>query len=271
MAAWQLWERALVPSLLSGAGTWVGSTKEEEEKCDKLQDLFWRVMFRVPESCPRIALRAETKMMGMRHRIWQMKLLLLKRIKKQGTHSLSGQILEEQRNNNWPGLAREVREICEELDIPDMNIHDIPDSQVKKAVCSHHYNTMKDDIANSKKMEKHKHEDFFDVQPYMKGIDIHKTRMCFRTRCEMVNDIKGNFTSKYKRHGGEAALVCDNCDLQVNETQTHCLVCPKWEDIRHGLDLTKIVDMATFFQRLLVERAKLKNGSKGAAQQDSGD
>ena len=71
MAAWELWERAMVPSLLSGAGTWVGATRKEVEMCDKLQDLFWRVMLKVPESCPRIALRAETGMMGMKHRIWK--------------------------------------------------------------------------------------------------------------------------------------------------------------------------------------------------------
>ena len=32
MGAWDLWERAHVPSLLSGAGTWVGSTKDEDEE-----------------------------------------------------------------------------------------------------------------------------------------------------------------------------------------------------------------------------------------------
>ena len=59
-------------------------------------------------------------------------------------------------------------------------------------------------------MEKHNHEDFKEVQPCMKGRDIHKDRMCFCTRCELVNDIKGSFKSKYTRQGGEAALVCDN-------------------------------------------------------------
>ena len=111
-------------------------------------------------------------------------------------------------------------------------------------------------------MEKHKNEDFHNIQPYMKGKDIYKARMCFCARCEMVNDVKGNFSSKYNRHGGEAALVCDYCDLDVNETQAHCLVCPQWEDLRHGLDLTEIVEMATFFQRMLVEKAKPKDGSK---------
>ena len=271
MAAWELWERAMVPSLLSGAGTWVGCSSEEEEMCDKLQDLFWRVILRVPESCPRIALRAETKMVGMKQRIWQMKILLLKRMKKQGRTSLCGQVLDEQRKNNWPGLTKEVTEICSELDILDVNTHDVPDGQIKKAVFGHHYNQIKEEIAKSKKMEKYKDDDFQDVQPYMKGKSVDNIRMCFRVRCEMVNDIKGNFKSKYTRHGGEAALVCDNCDLSVNETQAHCLVCTRWETIRLGLDLTKIDDLATFFQRLLMERGKKKDGSDGAAQQDSGD
>ena len=111
-------------------------------------------------------------------------------------------------------------------------------------------------------MESHKDEDFENIQPYMHGKDSNKTRMCFRVRCEMVKEIKGNFKSKYKRHGDEKALICefDGCD-QV-ETQSHCMVCPQWASIRDGLDLTKIEDLATFFQKLLLARAKLKTGSK---------
>ena len=78
MAAFELWERAMVPSLLSGAGTWVGITSTEEERLDKIQEFFWRVMFKAPESCPRIALWAETGIMGMKYRVWLSKLLLLK-------------------------------------------------------------------------------------------------------------------------------------------------------------------------------------------------
>ena len=99
MAAWELWEPAFVPSLLSGAGTWIGSTRKEEEQCDKLQNLFWRVMLRVPESCPRIALRAETGMLGMKHRIWLMKVMLLRRIQQQKQNTLSRMILEEQKQD----------------------------------------------------------------------------------------------------------------------------------------------------------------------------
>ena len=41
MAARELWERALVPSLLSGSGTCMGIKSTEEDRLDRLQDLFW--------------------------------------------------------------------------------------------------------------------------------------------------------------------------------------------------------------------------------------
>ena len=62
----------------------------------------------------------------------------------------------------------------------------------------------------------------------------------------MVNEVRGNFKSKYVRNGGEAALLCDNCDQRQVETQSHCLICPKWEGIRQGLDVTTIEGLTTF-------------------------
>ena len=76
-------------------------------------------MLEVPDSCPKIALRAETRMIGMKHRVWKQKPLLLKRIKGQKPGTLSRQILEQQQAKEWPGMSVEVKEICTELDIPD--------------------------------------------------------------------------------------------------------------------------------------------------------
>ena len=39
-------------------------------------------------------------------------------------------------------------------------------------------------------------------------------------------------------------------------TQSHCLECPEWGDIRKDLDVKNIDDLVKFFQRLLAERAK---------------
>ena len=37
MSALELWEKAMVPSLLSGARTWIVATNDEYDRCDKLQ------------------------------------------------------------------------------------------------------------------------------------------------------------------------------------------------------------------------------------------
>ena len=65
VAALELWEKALVPSLLSGAGTWLGITKDAVTMCGNLQNFFWRVVLDVPKSCPKVALQCEPAMVGM--------------------------------------------------------------------------------------------------------------------------------------------------------------------------------------------------------------
>ena len=72
-------------------------------------------------------------------------------------------------------------------------------------------------------MEKHKNDNFKQVQEYMQQKSIHNCRMAFRIRCELVKDIKGNFKSKYKRQGGEEALKCEDCTLDQVQTQSYCV------------------------------------------------
>ena len=122
-------------------------------------------MFRVPESCPRIALQAETRMIGMKHRIWQQKLCLMLKLNRQSPTTLSRMILEEQRSNNWPGLSKEVTQICESLEIPNLNENDfdISVASIKEAVMDHHDSELKEKILKSTKMEKVKTDDFSKV------------------------------------------------------------------------------------------------------------
>ena len=74
----------------------------------------------VPESCPKIALRCETGMMGMKWRICTAKIMHLVRIKSQDRSSLSRKVFEESNARGWPGLGDEVSQICREIEIPDV-------------------------------------------------------------------------------------------------------------------------------------------------------
>ena len=262
MAAWELWEKAMVPSLLSGAGTWFGLKKNEKaiDMCDDIQNYFWRVILCVPESCPKIALRCKTGMLGMKWRIWEAKMLLLKRITMQNTGCLARQVYEESVEKEWPGLGQEVRGICSEVGISDINNTEVTKEEIKDAIKNHHYKDMKAELDKSKKLSDIKHEDFSKVQTYFSGKSVENTRMAFRVRSHLVPKISCNFKNKYKN--SENGLTCSYCKENVDMSQSHCLQCEAWVDLRSDLDLTNIEDMVAFFRRMLKEMANIEEGKK---------
>ena len=65
----------------------------------------------------------------------------------------------------------------------------------------------------------------------------------------MVQNIKMNFKGSYKNN-----LCCDKCDEEELETQLHVMACKGWQDMREGLDMTRMEDMVWFFSRLLEEK-----------------
>ena len=52
-------------------------------------------------------------------------------------------------------------------------------------------------------------------------------------------------------------LTCQHCTQEAIFTQSHCLTCPAWTEIREGLDMTNIDDLVVFFRKLLVEKEKV--------------
>ena len=162
-------------------------------------------------------------------------------------------------------MSREVSEICTQLGIQDVNETNVPKSQIKTAVFNHHYTEMMEEIKKCKKMEQHKDDDFQEVQSYFKWKNLEKTRMAFRVRCELVDQIRGNFKSKFRRNGGEGALICTDCAGGDIQTQSHCMNCPRWSGLRVGLDLTVIDDLTIFFQKLLLERGRENLAQKSCA------
>ena len=68
--------------------------------------------------------------------------------------------------------------------------------------------------------------------------------------------------------------MCLDCQEGEIMTQSHCLTCTAWVELREGLDLTNIKDLVIFFRKLLVERSKVKetashdSSSGGISEQD---
>ena len=106
MAALDIWEMAIVPTLLNNAGTWTEIDEDTEKRLEDLQLFYIRLILQVPVSTPKTALRSETGLMSMKHRIEQVfsSRLWMRR----PWHARST-------TSKWPGLAAEAKTICDRL------------------------------------------------------------------------------------------------------------------------------------------------------------
>ena len=263
MAAKTLLERALLPSLLAGSCNWTGVKKQTEDDCDELIYLFWRVMFKVPDSTPKIGLIAETSTVRSKWRIWTQKLMFVRRLQQMNTSVLARQVYERQLRLGLPGLAREVSDICQLIKIPDINYFQVKKEMIEEGVFYHHYKDMKEQMEQSKKMEKIKHEDFRKEQNYLDSRSLESCRTQLRVRLEMLETFKDNYRTKYRTLGrGEEdrdpGLLCSDCG-QSRDSQSHCLTCPAWQEARERLDLSCIGDIVVYFQRVLRGREVKKD------------
>ena len=162
-------------------------------------------------------------------------------------------MFEQEKVNGWPGLSKEVSQICDNIGIPDVNYNFVPTNDIKDAISGHHYADMKGELEKDIK-----HEDFRKPQGYMEDRSIENGRCTFRICSKMVDSFPANFKNKFRND--PEGLICIHCSSRKILSQNHCLVCPAWGEIKEGLDLRDIKDLVTFFRRLLVEREKVEDG-----------
>ena len=192
-AARDLWERALVPSLLAGSGTWLGDIQEAVKLCDSIQGFYWKIILKVPDSCPKLAIRCEGNIRSTKWRIWEEKCLLLLRIQNLEDGSLAKNIYLEAETNNWPGLGREVKDICQQLKIQDLNKYRLTKQEIQQAIEKSHQEDMLSQFDHSSKLQVIKNSDFSGFQAYFNDESIEKVRTKFKIRSKMLEKISGNF------------------------------------------------------------------------------
>ena len=72
--------------------------------------------------------------MDMKLRIWKEKVMLVLHIRSLDENTLAHKVYKEQREQGWPGLAKETKEICEELGILDCNTTHMSKTEYKDLV-----------------------------------------------------------------------------------------------------------------------------------------
>ena len=102
--------------------------------------------------------------------------LLLQRIQNLEDGSLAKILNQEADDNGWPGLSREVRQICEEIDIPDINGYKMRKEDIQKAISKNHYREMMGQFEGSKKLQDICHYDFSKIQGYSNDTNLVNAR-----------------------------------------------------------------------------------------------
>ena len=253
MGACDLWNLALIPSLINNCSTWIGISSKLVDRLEAIQE---KLILEVPVSTPKVALRAETGLLSMKHRIWGEKLNLFTAVIRM-KDGLAKQVLEEQIEQGWPGLAQEVEKICKDIEVPYVNMKAI----TRKSICTALRNHDKSEIMEKmnkdyKKLDKIKMDDPTRAKEYMEGKSLADCRVIFRFRTEMIN-LKENMKNRYR---GEM-VNCDACNMGVPESQAHVMSCTGYKEIRAGKDLSKDGDLVAFFREVLVIREKRKHGN----------
>ena len=251
-SAIDLWEMAVLPSLMYNAGTWVEISKETEEVLENLQLFFMRLVLRVPQGTPKLALRSETGLMSMRLRVYREKCLLVHHIRGLEENAMARMMYEEQRKNSWPGLADEVSRICTILRVEDGNHTSLSKGAYRRVVDSAcrelDEKEMKEGMAGKTKLERLVNDDCL-LKDYMNKKSLKDVRDTFRARTQLVEGIKGNFKNRHRN----SDLQCQGCK-SVEDTQLHVLVCAAYGDLRVGKDLEKDDDMVDYFREVVRRR-----------------
>ena len=190
-------------------------------------------------------------MTDVKWRIWEAKCLLVLQIKGLEDGSLAKVVYQEAETRGWPGLGKEVKEICQNIGIPDINIHNIRKSDIQKALKISHYTHMMKLFEGSSKLDDIKHDNFHNIQPYFDDKDLETARLKFKIRTKMLERIPGNFKNKYKNQ--ENGLKCNLCSEEM--TQNHCKICPERLSIRKDLNLDNLDDLVTYFTHILNDKS----------------
>ena len=253
-----IWELALVPSLINNAGTWVMVDNKTIDKLNSLQNTFLQVLLGAGRSCPRPALCWDTTTLLMDVRVKKAKLALLHHVQSLEDDCLAKEIYSEQLSAGWPGLVTECRDIIKEWDIPDIINQDqhISSKEWKRIIRQEakiqNEKMLLEDISKKSKLSEMINETY-ELKPYLSEMKMNDARLNFALRSRMVKCKMNYFNDpKYRAE----MWRCDSCRTCI-DSQSHILYCPAYQKLREGKNLNSDQDVVTYFREVLRIRSEL--------------
>ena len=158
----------------------------------------------------------------------------------------------------WPGLAKECKEICEELKIEDINTTNMVKSAYKRLIQS--AIRARDEVlireqAGDKMKCKEIMKENYGKKAYLDNKKIEDVRFRFRSRVGLL-PFAGNFSNDRKY--AKSNWLC-RCGKKENESHIKDGTCPIYNDIWKEYDnLNNDEDLVHFFAVVLERRSQLE-------------
>ena len=249
-----LWETCAIPSLINNCSTWVGMGLREEEALAEVQNFFLRLLLGCGPGASKHALRADFGTWNMKLRVWREKLMLVHHIRNIEDGSLAKVMYQEQVRNSWTGLARETEELCEELNIENVNETELQKKPFKKVVnkacIAKEDHLMKEETFEMIKMRKIR-EEAWGIKDYVKSGNLYSVRSTWNVQSYML-DVAGNYShhTKYEATG----WLCQACDLHIREDQDHITQCKGYSDLLQGRNMDDDKELVEFYRLVMARR-----------------
>ena len=200
MAGIDIWEMAVLPSLLNNCQTWVNISETSIKNLENLQNDMYRTLLAVPRTSPLPSLCWDFGGIQMRFRIIMKKLDFLWHLVNLENDTLAKEILTVQKDHNLPGLVSECTEWIQTYDLPNIMQEKITKpqwkSKVKAAILKANENDLRSKMMKYEKLKSSDLvEESFGTKPYLKNLSVHQARIIFKKRVSMMQHVKMNYMS----------------------------------------------------------------------------
>jgi hypothetical protein len=251
-----LWEACCIPSLLNGAGTWTEINTVTVKRLNQIQCWYLRLALQVGPGAARASLLWDTACWDIEIHIWRQKILLVLHFRSMDQNSLANLIYEEQKRNQWPGLAAETSIICRSLNIEDCNTTFQDRSKYLefiKVACNLE-NERRLRLLAVGKCQRIVGEDY-GKKEYISRKNIFSVRQQYRTRFGLEN-FAGNYSNDRRFASSEWLCRCK----EAREEESHLTSgrCKVFGDLKERFgDLHNDDNLVQFFQEVLARRDEL--------------
>ena len=192
-------------------------------------------------------------------RVKEQKVLLALHLRYLDPESLAHRVYMEQLAMGWPGLAFEAEQICEELDIENVNTTRYNKSDYKlilSKACHVRNEHILREISDGKEKCARIISEKYGQKEYIQNKYISEVRNIYRTRYGQ-RDLAGNFS--HDKSYSKTNWMC-MCGLS-KEKEVHITSgkCPIYSDIREKYtDFDKDEDLVSYFNEVLERRGQIE-------------